>query len=165
MEIWKKIRSYPYEVSNKGRVRRIGGGQGVKIGRIRKNQPDKDGYLLCTLHKNNCATMHKVHHLVAAVFIGPRRGKQINHKNGIKTDNRPCNLEYVTTQENTGHSVKNKMHSYGAKRPSAFLKEEDVSKIRLLRKNGMTMKEISESFGLKYKHVHKIVSRKIWVTL
>lgn len=47
----------------------------------------------------------KVHALVAAAFIGERpEGLDVNHKDGDKTNNRACNLEYVTRSENVLHS-------------------------------------------------------------
>lgn len=65
-----------------------------------------DGYLSIAIKRKSdekyCIKL--VHRLVALAFIGPDNGLIVNHKNGIKTDNRPENLEYVTFQENVVHA-------------------------------------------------------------
>lgn len=76
-------------------------------GNIRRLRKDRDGYfrLNCTINKKTVTLL--VHRLVAECYIGPRRDRTVNHKNGIKTDNRVENLEYVSAGENTTHAFRN----------------------------------------------------------
>lgn len=63
------------------------------------------GYFLVELYKACGAKNQSVHRLVAKHFVpGFEPGLEVNHKNGIKTDNRAINLEWVTHQENVAHA-------------------------------------------------------------
>lgn len=48
-----------------------------------------------------------VHRLIAEAFIGPPPTTQheVNHKNGVRCDNRVENLEWVTRRENARHAI------------------------------------------------------------
>lgn len=84
-----------------------------KDGKIKSNltgkvlKPSKiwNGYLIVKIYIDKKFKSMLVHRLVALRHIGDIEGMQINHKNGIKTDNNVENLEIVTQSQNMRHLI------------------------------------------------------------
>ena len=102
-EIWKPVLNYEeqYEVSNRGRVRRIGVSKGAKVGRILAKAYNTRGYLMTTLWKNNVSRSYTIHLLVAQAFVEGDFSLTVDHIDGNKLNNDPSNLEWITREENT----------------------------------------------------------------
>lgn len=101
MEQWKQIKGYDnYECSTEGRIRN------KKTGRILKTQVNHNGYKTLTLYQNKSAKNERVHRIVAGTFIdGKHYGKDVNHIDGNKLNNRVDNLEWCTRKDNVRHSM------------------------------------------------------------
>ena len=91
-EIWRDVAGYEglYQVSNLGRIKSFYNGE-----RILKIRLSFWGYLRTTLTCEHKPKSFFVHRLVAEAFIpNPESKREVNHINGIKSDNRVENLEW-----------------------------------------------------------------------
>lgn len=101
VEKWVPVQGYEeyYNVSSYGNI------LGKKRERILKQGTNRYGYKYVTLSKEGAVKNKTVHRLVATAFIPNLDQKpQINHKNGIKTDNTVVNLEWCSCSENHKHA-------------------------------------------------------------
>lgn len=156
-EIWKPLmyNNVPtqYLISNMGNIRH-------RINQMNLHQRlSKKGYLCVNLYirEFHISVRFQVHRLVAKAFVPNYDNKpQVNHINGIKTDNRAENLEWVTNSENMEHATNNGL------RPSK-LSEEDVHKIcSMLEDKTIYASDIAKIFNINPGDIYAIIVGKIW---
>lgn len=168
-EEWRDVVGYGgiYEVSNLGRVRSV-----ERKGKLffrgiefeRKCNPfylhpflSKSGYLLLLFSVNRKRKHKSIHRLVAEAFLENSAGlPDVNHKNGIKTDNRLENLEWVTKSENKLHAHRTGLALSGEKHKDAKLTNEQVREIRRLYESGKYKKK---DLAKMYKMPPLLISR------
>ena len=151
-----------YAVSDRGRVRRVAPAAGTRVGHILKQTRDTDGYLRLSLRRDSQRITRKVHRLVAEAFLGPcPDGYEGNHRNGIKTDNRPDNLEWVTHFGNACHAVTLGLHPWGERHRAAKLKEADVLIIRAAM-GKVKVRQLAQQFGVARRTIYNVQGRKNW---
>jgi len=181
-EIWTDIPGYEglYQVSSLGRVKSLPRSiphprhkNPIRIkGGILKQSVASNGYLMVGLCANGKAVSRTVHSLVMEAFVGPRpKGAEINHKSkaGNKWDNRLCNLEYCTKQENILHAIRalgndpaERNQVKGSAHPQAKLCEDDVRAIRVDLSQGKSYGEIARRFHVDPSLIGLINRGKIW---
>lgn len=116
-EVWKTIQGFEdYEVSNMGRVRNIADVDVLgrkRHRRILKPGLCSSGYYQVQLSNAGKPSRLLVHRLVASHFIpNPNNLPEVNHKQGVKTDNRASELEWVSVRENMSHRNKGCSSTY-----------------------------------------------------
>ncbi len=118
------------------------------------------------------------HRLVYLHFNGPiPDGMTINHMNGIKTDNRPENLEIATYSEQVRHSLRVLQHGRidqrGEKNSMAKLTEAAVREILSERENiiaeiktrhGKRISKLAEKFKVRPQAIWEVIRGKHWTS-
>lgn len=136
--------------------------------KIRNGFVGKQGYLRIELSKDGINKKYNVHRLVAKIFIPNLDNKpEVNHINGIKTDNRVCNLEWVTSKENQIHAVKNGLQKPSLKQKkvaSEYCKKNKTKELLQYDLNGNFIREwksaveVEETLKINRKNISQCVT-------
>lgn len=163
-EIWKDIVGFEglYQVSNLGNVKRLFSKRVLQERLIGRNI-DRYGYVKRVLSKEGKMYFFTEHRLVAIAFIdNPKNKATVNHKNGIKTDNRVENLEWHTNSENMSHAIETGLKDQkGIKHHKCKLTEEQVLEIRKIGFSETRM-SLSKKYGISRTNVLGIIRGKFW---
>lgn len=175
-EIWKDVEEFDnyYQISNYGRLRskkrKINSsvqscGYRYNNPKIMSPQNNGKGYLQYYVSFNKKRVMKYAHRLVAKYFISnPENLPEVNHINGIKTDNRVENLEWVTIQENKNHAVKNGLMASGENSTSAKITQLQVDVLRRLFKINpkFNREKAKEKMGVSSAQISRIIHGTRW---
>lgn len=160
---WKKIvvggSDTFYSISENGLIRND------ITGKEKKKRLDRDGYNVVVLWLGSGKSKYTtIHSLVAIAFLGPRpNGMQVNHKDGVKTNNHYSNMEYVTASENTRHAWKNGLSKkqLGESVSSAKLTREQVIFIKH-SKGIYRATDLAKKFGVCQSNISHIWANNSW---
>lgn len=138
-----------------------------KTRRVLKQSLSKKGNY-CTVCLTNKDSL-KVHRIVAKTFIpNPENKPEVNHKDGIKTNNWVDNLEWNTAKENLQHKKehnlgktdKAKESATGENNSQAKLSEEDVKYIRNNYNNNAP--RLALTYNVSTATIYDIINRRSW---
>lgn len=161
-----------YKISKSGRIYSV---ERTRLGKARKSiakvrgrylKPSSArGYPMVGLYKDSASKKYTIHKLMCTTFMGGVPiGMQVNHKNGVKTDNRLRNLEIVSPGYNTRHAWKAGLcrRVVGEDNSNSKLKTKDVRYIKRLLRQGVSQCEIGRRFGRNPVTIWHIANNSTW---
>lgn len=166
LEEWRDIPGYEgmYLASSLGRL------YSIDRGVFFRPSPNSRGYHRTILGNKEIGYWDvRVHVVIALTFIGPYpKGKEINHRNGIKIDNRAVNLEYIIHRDNVQHAYDNGLRKLiGGENGHHRLTARDVRSVRrgyrlLVKKRGY-IKRVADKYNVTPTCIWSIVHDKTWL--
>lgn len=161
-EIWRTVEvNKDYEVSNLGNVRSNKKKESrllkpFKQGSMVKDIVNKGFYLSVRLLNNGVQKDYSVHRLVAIAFIpNPKNLPFINHKNGIRNDNRVENLEWCDNSYNIWHSY-NVLKNTNKKEKSIV----QYTKQGVFVKEWCSANEVERTLGINCSSISKVCRKE-----
>lgn len=156
-EIWEKLIIDKYKISNLGRIKIYSLN---KPAMISTPSIDNAGYPLVGLFIHGKYYYHRVHRLLAQIFIpNPNNYPIVNHKNGIKYDNRIENLEWCTYKHNSNGARIGKPGVLGERHPFAKFTNKQVLYIFNSNKSGVAL---AKKYGVTTISISSIKTGKAW---
>lgn len=165
------IWSYPKSwVSGNGGVRKHGG-------QFLRADIGTQGYRRVTLVKDGKTKRFLLHRLVAAAWVpNPDNKPFVNHKDGVKYNNAPDNIEWCTQGENERHAwatgLKKDTPERGLQRRAVAiavnasrrkLTMDQANEVRVKRAQGASWSELSRQFGIHRNGLKSIVAGESYV--
>ena len=173
-EIWKDIEGYEglYQVSNLGRVRSVdriilrSSTPQFSKGKNISQQPLNSGYMVVSLWNKKKRKAFTVHRLVANAFLPLQQGKdEVDHINGIRTDNRVNNLRWCNRKENVNFPIaRSKYLSSNKERIEHIRMAKAKHSLKLVQltldgtiiKEWNSVKQASKSLGIQENNVYAV---------
>lgn len=162
-EEWKDVIGHEgkYAVSNRGYIKRI------STGVILKPCVNGSGYHQVNLWKDGKCWAKRIHRAIMEAFVpNPGEKRDVNHINGVKTDNRIENLEWATRSENGKHAHRLGLNAAkkGMDNPTSKLTNNDVMEIKksIAAKDRKTYGRLAAKFNVSYDTIRSIAIGRIW---
>ena len=163
-EKWVSIPGFSkYKVSNLGKVVST---RWRKRERLLTGHKTDKGYISVYLKNDDGRYKARTIHRMVGIGFLPNSENlpQLNHKNGIKTDNRVENLEWCNNSHNIKHSYRTglKQPLVGEQNGFSKLTNVGVRRIKMALQTGISIGELSDIYKVAYSTVYDIKVGKRW---
>jgi hypothetical protein len=131
----------------------------------------ESGYEVVTLStKNGARIQRRVHRLVMTTFnyFPGCENLQVDHLNGVKSENNSKNLEFVTGKENVNRAIENNLRKSwkGDQNPQSKLNESKVKEIVKMALDGYSDEQINLKFPeVTLQSIRLILLGKEWTNI
>lgn len=172
MEIWKDIPGCEgYQASTYGRIKSLPREWIWGYGAVRKRGEliftpviGTGGYFIIVLRISGKSYTKLIHRLVAITFFeNPLSLREVNHKNGIKTDNAVENLEWVSREQNQQHAYSTGLHANTIIKNAARCKRQFSKPVSQFTKTGelvntfLSEHDAQRSTGVWQNNINKVI--------
>jgi hypothetical protein len=102
--------------------------------------------------------------LICEAFHGLKPSPKLMccHRDDDKSNNRPDNLYWGTSDDNHDDAIANGLLQHGNTHWNAYLNEDMVRTIRRLHQEGATVTELAKKYQVHKPQISRILSRKKW---
>ena len=156
-----EVGGFKYSADEAGK---IFGKYGIEL----KQRLNSDGYPVITLGNSEIKRgSYRVHRIICNLFVENSDNKpEVNHIDGIKTNNHYTNLEWATRSEQLFHAFKlGLMSEVGIKNPRAKLSESDVLEIRKLYNEGWKISELRDKYERGWSTIYNLLIGNTWTNI
>jgi hypothetical protein len=124
-----------------------------RLERVVAQYNDQDGYKLCKID----GKMYRVHRLIASAYYGDSK-LFVNHKNGVKDDNRPENLEWVTPSDNNKHAIRTGLATMKKQQEANERRKKfNDDQIIYIRTSGKNTNQLANEFNVSRGVIYQIL--------
>lgn len=154
IEEWKEIPGFPrYQASSLGHVRSCVSGEWRVL---RVTPHSRTGYVMVSPRVMGRNITRSVHRLIALAFLGESQGRDVNHINGNKHDNRLSNLEYLSRGDNHRHAYRT-----GIREPVGIKIPREQRRAILAMRETTKVADIARKYGVARATISKLCRRLV----
>ena len=151
-----------------GKVYRTRGPGGIELDEPKEmTGSNVNGYLCVSIRNGNTKMSCRMHRIVWIAVHGIiPDGYVIDHINNDKKDNRIKNLQMLTPEQNSHKAKQDGLYLTGQDSPATKISDEVHDLIQWIYGNSeITMRQLSETFGISKSRVHQIIHDRGWTDI